>query len=162
MAGNKIPIYLILSIHVWPSVCLKVCKENQKGLDADMKKIRKKLDSKGFTILEVMMGMVIFSIGLLTLLSMLVISISGNAWSEKTTQTVQMVRETIETIKNTPEDQMEDYGYEDEDGIFRHWYVEDSYEDQGDVKKVTVWVYWTDEFNRSQYTSTTTYFQPKK
>ena len=127
-----------------------------------MKRIRKKLNAKGFTILEVMIGLVIFSIGLLTLLSMIVISISGNAWSDKTTQTVQMVRETIEQIKNTPEDQLDYYGYEDEDGIFRQWAVEDSYEDNGDVKKVTVWVYWHDEFNRPQYTSTTTYFQPKQ
>ena len=67
-----------------------------------MKKLRKKMNSEGFTILEVMVGLVIFSIGLLTLLSMIAISISGNTWSEKTTQTVQMVRETIENIKNTP------------------------------------------------------------
>ncbi|HEQ99761.1 MAG TPA: type II secretion system protein [candidate division Zixibacteria bacterium] len=127
-----------------------------------MKKIRKKLDYRGFTLLEVMMGLVIFSIGLLTLLSMLVISISGNAWSEKTTETVQMVRKTIETIKNTPESQLEYYGYEDEDGIFRHWYIQDLTEDQTNVKMLTVWVYWNDEFNRPQYTSTTTIFHPKQ
>jgi type II secretion system protein I len=136
--------------------------EYQKGLDTDMKRIRKKINAKGFTILEVMMGLVIFSIGLLTLLSMIVVSISGNAWSEKTTQTVQIVRKTIEQIKNTPEDQLGYYGYEETDGIFQQWAVEDSYEDGGSLKKVTVWVYWRDEFNRPQYTSTTTYFQPKQ
>ena len=36
-----------------------------------MKKIFKKLNSDGFTILEVLVGLVIFTIGLLTLLSMI-------------------------------------------------------------------------------------------
>jgi len=127
-----------------------------------MKKISKKLNSKGFTILEVMVGLVIFTIGLLTLLSMIAVSISGNAWSEKTTKTVQMVRQTIEDIKNTPVAYLDNYGYEDEDGIFRHWSIEDVADGGAVLKKVTVWVYWTDDLNRSQYTSTTTYFQPKQ
>ena len=126
-----------------------------------MKKIRKKLNSKGFTILEVMVGMLIFSIGLLTLFSMIVVSISGNTWSDKTTKSVQMVRETIEGIKNTPEADMEYYGYDDKNGIFRHWYIEDSYEAPG-LKRVTVWIYWEDDFNHSKYSSTTAYFQPKQ
>ena len=128
-----------------------------------MKKIFKKLNSDGFTILEVMVGLVIFSIGLLTLLSMIAVSISGNAWSDKTTDSVQMVRKTIEGAKNTPAAYLDNYGYEDEDGIFRHWTIEDAVADGGAVlKKITVWVYWTDDLNRSQYTSTTTYFQPKQ
>ncbi len=162
MCDNKIGIILVSIIYIWPSVCFKLTMENQKGLDVDMQRIRKKLDCRGFTLLEVMIGLVIFSIGLLTLLSMLVVSISGNAWSEKTTRTVQMVRQTIETIKNTPENQLENYGYEDEDGIFRHWYIQDFYEGQTSVKMLTVWVYWNDEFNRPQYTSTTTIFHPKQ
>jgi competence protein ComGC len=136
--------------------------EYQKGLDIAMRKIRKKINDEGFTILEVMVGLLIFSIGLLTLLSMIIISISGNAWSDKTTETVQMVRETIEQIKNTPVDQLNYYGYQDENGIFSQYVIQDSYEDYGILKKVTVWVYWRDEFNRPQYTSTTTYFQPKQ
>ena len=79
---------------------------------------------------------------------MMWVSINGKAWSEKTTQTVQIVRKTIEQIKNTPEDQLGYYGYEESDGIFQQWAVEDSYEDGGSLKKVTVWVYWRDEFNR--------------
>ncbi len=126
-----------------------------------MKKLQKKLNSDGFTILEVMVGLVIFSIGLLTLLSMVVISISGNSWSDKTTQTVQMVRQTIEEVKNTPEDQLMSFDYADVNGVFYHWMVEDSYEDPG-LKRMTIWVYWYDDLNRPQYTSTTTYFQPKQ
>lgn len=144
-----------------PTICDHKAK-NYIELGNVLKRIRKKIDSSGFTILEVMIGLVIFSIGLLTLLSMIVISIGGNSWSDRTTQTVQMVRETIEGLKNTPSDLLGYYGYEDEGGIFRHWYIEDSYDDNGDVKKVTVWVYWSDEFDRPQYTSTTTYFQPKQ
>jgi prepilin-type N-terminal cleavage/methylation domain-containing protein len=123
--------------------------------------LRKKMNHNGFTILEVMVGLVIFSVGLLTLLSMISISISGNSWSEKTTKTVQMVRETMETIKNTSISDMEYYGYDEQDGVYRSWYIEDDYEVDG-LKRVTVWLYWHDDFNRSQYTSTTTYFKPKE
>jgi Tfp pilus assembly protein PilV len=130
-------------------------------MEMRMKKLRKKMNSEGFTILEVMVGLVIFSIGLLTLLSMIAISISGNSWSDKTTKTVQMVRETMETIKNTNIADLEHYGYEDADGIYSSWYIEDDYEVDG-LKKVTVWLYWHDDFDRSQYTSTTTYFKPKQ
>jgi len=72
-----------------------------------------------------------------------------------------MVRETIETIKNTHVNDLDNYGSEDVDGIYRSWYIEDDYEVDG-LKKVTVWLYWYDDFNRSQYTSTTTYFKPKQ
>lgn len=126
-----------------------------------MKTIQKKMNSKGFTILEVMMGMVIFSIGLLTLLSMVVLSIHGNDWSDATTTTTQMVQQTIEELKNTPEASMEDYGYDYKEGIYRSWYVEDVYEVSG-LKKVTVYVYWHDSFENPQYTQTSTYFQPKQ
>jgi prepilin-type N-terminal cleavage/methylation domain-containing protein len=126
-----------------------------------IEKIRRKLDQDGFTILEVMMGMVIFSIGLLTLLSMIVISIQGNSWSDKTTQVVQMVRQTIEEVKNTPYDDLEWYGFEETGTYFHHWYLEEDLE-QANILKMTVYVYWEDEFQNPQYNTTTAYFQPKE
>ena len=126
-----------------------------------IEKLRKKMNQDGFTILEVMMGLVIFSIGLLTLLSMIVISIHGNAWSDKTTQAVQIVRQTIEEVKNTPYDDLEWYSYEDDGKFFSHYYLEEDY-DQEELMKITVYVYWDDELQNPHYNQTTAYFQPKE
>lgn len=126
-----------------------------------IEKFRKKMNQDGFTILEVMMGLVIFSIGLLTLLSMVVISIHGNAWSDKTTQAVQIVRQTIEEVKNTPYDDLEWFSYEDDGKFFSHYYLEEDY-DQEELMKITVYVYWDDELSNPHYNQTTAYFQPKE
>ena len=53
----------------------------------------------GFTILEVMVGLVIFTLGLLLLMSMMVVSMQGNSWSEYQTPSAQLIREKIEQMK---------------------------------------------------------------
>jgi hypothetical protein len=92
---------------------------------------------------------------------MIVLSVHGNDWSDITTKTTQIVQKTIENLKNTHVDDLEDYGYEFEDGIYTNWYLEDVYDIEG-LKQVTVYVYWHDSYYRPNYTSTSTYFQPKE
>jgi type II secretory pathway pseudopilin PulG len=119
-------------------------------------KIRKKLSEEGFTILEVMVGLIIFSLGLLLLMSMMVVSIQGNSWSENATQSAQLAREKIEQIKNDPatylgsgRDVIGDY--------VRSWDVSWV---TADLSAVTVRVAWTDANNRDYACSTMTYIQP--
>ena len=122
-----------------------------------MKKLRKELNEDGFSILEVMVSLIIFSVGLLLLMSMLVVSIKGNSWSEKTTVSSQLLREKVEQLKNTPTAGM--VSGEETIGMFnRKWQVQNLFSDLYDV---TVAVSWVDEDNRQFACTTQTYIQAK-
>ena len=119
-------------------------------------KIRKKLSEDGFTILEVMVGLIIFTLGLLLLMSMMVVSIQGNSWSEYATQSAQLAREKLEQIKNDPAAHLGPGG--DEIGDYtRTWNVSSI---TSDLSAVTVRVAWTDANDKDYACSTMTYIQP--
>lgn len=109
----------------------------------------------GFSILEVMIGLVIFSTGLLLLSSMMMVSLKGNKWSDKTTQTVQLIRDKIEDFRNAdPVDMVN--GSDTKNGISRSWTFEDL---TVNLKKLTVIITWTDEREAVQACTTTTYIE---
>jgi type IV pilus assembly protein PilV len=57
---------------------------------------------EGFTLIEIMIALVILSIGLMALAGMQVSAIKGNAFSKRMTTAVSMAGQTIEQLKNIP------------------------------------------------------------
>ncbi len=120
-----------------------------------MKLIRKLRTAKGFTLLEVMIGLVIFSVGMLLLGSMTVVALRGNVWSDKTTQVVQAMRDKIEDFRHADVDDMVG-GSDVVNGLNRQWTFEDL---STNLKKITVKVSWDDEKAIAKCCSTITYIQ---
>ncbi len=119
-----------------------------------MKRIKRK-NENGFTLLEVMVGLVIFTLGLLLLSSMLVVALRGNVWSGKTTLIVQATREKIEEFRRLPDESM--VGGSDVRGrLNRVWEVEDI---DANLKQLRVIVSYHDEKDVERACSTVTYIQ---
>lgn len=109
----------------------------------------------GFTLLEVMMGLVIFTLGLLLLSSMMVVALRGNVWSDKTTEIVQATREKVEEFRRLPKALMAS-GADVRGNLTRSWQVADI-EDK--LRQLTVVVGYTDENELARACTTTTYIQ---
>ena len=58
-------------------------------------------NSKGITILEVMVALVIFSVGFMCLLPMIVTAIRGNEFADNFTKATQYTQAKIEELKST-------------------------------------------------------------
>lgn len=115
-------------------------------------KLRK---TDGFTLLEVMIGLIIFSVGMLLLGSMTVVALRGNTWSNKTTQVVQAMRDKIEDFRHATTTDMVS-GTDVVNGLNRQWSFEDL---TTNLKKVTVVVSWDDEKAIAKCCSTITYIE---
>ena len=59
---------------------------------------------KGFTLLEVLIGLIILSVGLLGLAAMQITFLRGNSFSIKMTEATSIARNKIEDFNNTPFD----------------------------------------------------------
>jgi len=62
---------------------------------------------EGFTLIEVMITMVVLSIGLVALAGIQISAIKGNAFSRRMTTAVSVAEQTIEQIKNSPYDNVQ-------------------------------------------------------
>ncbi len=60
------------------------------------------LNAKGFTLIEVLVGVVILAIGLLGIAGMQVTSVKGNYFSNNLTQANYVAQDRIEFLKNKP------------------------------------------------------------
>ena len=60
------------------------------------------LNAKGFTLIEVLVGLVILAIGLLGIAGMQVTSVKGNYFSNNLTQANYVAQDRIEFLKNKP------------------------------------------------------------
>ena len=124
-------------------------------------KILKKLRLKkvrgagGFTLLEVMVGIVIFTVGLLLLGSMMIVSIDGNVWSNKTTEVVQAIRGKVEDFRNMKAADMSS-GTDVVGGMARSWEISDAADN---LKKLTVVVSWNDKRDVTHACTTATFIQ---
>jgi prepilin-type N-terminal cleavage/methylation domain-containing protein len=112
-------------------------------------------NADGFTLLEVMIGLIIFSLGMLLLSSMLVVALRGNTWSNKTTQVVQAMRDKIEEYRHADVSTMVN-GSDVVNGLGRSWNFEDL---TSNLKKITVAVSWEDQQAIAKQCSTVTYIQ---
>lgn len=112
------------------------------------RKIRKK---EGFSLIEVMMSLLVFTIGMLMLVPMIVLSIQGNEYASKSTYASQLAQAKIEELKNR------NVVYTSEDivsGMKREWIVEDV---STSLKKLTVRVTWLDQDNDEHQVEIITY-----
>jgi type IV pilus assembly protein PilV len=57
---------------------------------------------EGFTLIEVMMTLVILSIGLIALASMQISAMRGNSFSRRMTTAASVAEQVLEQVKNTP------------------------------------------------------------
>ena len=109
----------------------------------------------GFTLLEVMIGLIIFSVGMLLLGSMTVVALRGNTWSNKTTQVVQAMRDKIEDFRHATA--AEKVGGTDVvNGLNRRWTFENL---STGLDKITVVVSWDDQQAIAKRCSTVTYIE---
>jgi len=61
--------------------------------------IAKRLNQEGFSLLEVMIGMLVFSLGMLLLIPMVVTSISGNEAAHNNDMVLQDIQKVVEAYK---------------------------------------------------------------
>lgn len=62
----------------------------------------RKCDVRGFTFLEVMLALLVFSVGLLGTLGLISVGIAGNASAKRLTQATQLAQDKTEELRNTP------------------------------------------------------------
>jgi type IV pilus assembly protein PilV len=58
--------------------------------------------TKGFTLIEVLVGLIILSIGLLGIAGMQITSVKGNYFSNNLTQATYVAQDRLEYLKNLP------------------------------------------------------------
>lgn len=60
------------------------------------------MNKKGFTLIEVLIGLIILAIGILAIAGMQIVSVKGNFFSSNVTQATILGQEKLEELKNTP------------------------------------------------------------
>jgi len=60
------------------------------------------LNKKGFTLIEMLVGLVLLAIGLLAIAGMQITSVRGNFFSGNMTQASILAQDRLETLKNLP------------------------------------------------------------
>jgi prepilin-type N-terminal cleavage/methylation domain-containing protein len=107
--------------------------------------------SKGLTLVEVLVSMVIFATGLLMLIPMIITSIRGNEWADSTTKAAHHIHAKIEEIKNTRDWTS---GQDSAEGMARTWTVQDY---GSFLKKITVKMNWVEKDSTQHCDSVVTY-----
>jgi type IV pilus assembly protein PilV len=94
---------------------------------------------RGFTLLEILIGISIFAIGVLAVATMQVSAIRGNRLGNEVTQATFLAEEKLEELKNSADIASESDG-SDQQGIFtRTWQISPAV---GDSRLVAVTVAW--------------------
>ncbi len=107
---------------------------------------------RGFTLVEVMAGMVLLAVGLLLLLPMMVTSIRANDYARNATEASMLIKDKMEQLKNMD---VPDTG-EDAVGVAtRSW---TSTLVSNDLWRLSVTVGWTDERGNPHSNSMTSYY----
>jgi len=95
---------------------------------------------KGFTLLEILIAISIFSIGVLAVASMQLSAIRGNRLGNEVTQATFLAQDKLEELKNSA-DIASAPDSNDQQGVFtRSWHITPA---TGDSHLVTVTVSWT-------------------
>ena len=72
--------------------------------DNKMEESDKKFDNRGFTLIEILIALAIFSIGILGVASMQILSVNYNGYARRTTEATTIVSELIERTMTLPYD----------------------------------------------------------
>lgn len=116
-------------------------------------RIRIRRNESGISLIEGMAGMIMLSLGLLTLLPLATISLSGNELARDTADAAAVMQNQIERLRN--QDVITDGSETDpETGMYSHWWVET---DPNGLKKVNVEVIWYTDLGVARYQKATTY-----
>ena len=116
-------------------------------------KVEEKLNQKGFTLIEVLIGLVILAIGLLGIASMQISSVKGNIFSSNMTQAANLVQDKLEYLKNLSYSDPNLNAGQYKEGTIPGTTFSRQYnivEDAGNsIKTITVTVQWTDRVNHN-------------
>ena len=112
------------------------------------------MNKKGFTLIEVLIGLTILAVGLLVIAGMQMTSIKGGSFSHHVSQATILAQDKIEELKNLPYSMLTSQDYATvPDTVFSRKY--DVVEDPGNsIKTITVTVKWRDQLERSIFLST--------
>jgi prepilin-type N-terminal cleavage/methylation domain-containing protein len=110
-----------------------------------------KKKEKGFTLIEVLAGVVIMSVGLLLLLPMMVTSINANSRAQSWTEASMLIKDKMEDLKNmeTPTS-----GNDAINGATRTWTVSNA---GTNLTRLVVSIAWLDDRGRTHTNSMTSY-----
>jgi prepilin-type N-terminal cleavage/methylation domain-containing protein len=95
---------------------------------------------RGVTLLEVLVAMILTSLGLMMLLHMGMIALDGNDWSNRTTQATQAVQQKFEQLRAAGVPALQS-GSDSAGGLARTWRVTSA---GTHLRKVEVEVAWSD------------------
>jgi len=114
-----------------------------------MKRIRNK--ENGFTLIEVMAGMVVLTLGLLLLLPMVVTSMQANDFARGSTESSMFMKDKMEELKNMdpPTSGADTIGT-----VARTWAVQSI---NSSLWQLDVTISWRDHHNRSHSNTITSY-----
>jgi type IV pilus assembly protein PilV len=112
-----------------------------------------KLNKKGFSLIEVLIGLVLLAIGLLAIAGMQITAVRGNFFSHYLTQASYVGQDRLEFLDNTPIDspQLQAGNYNDGTVTISGIVFNRSYTVaiNGDFRTITYNVSWNDGVNRS-------------
>ena len=116
--------------------------------------IKRRKDS-GFTLIEVLAGMLITSLGLLLLLPMMVTSMQANDFARGSTESSMLIKEKMEELKGmgTPTSGADSTG-----SISRVWTVSSS---SANLYQIDVSITWTDRHGRDHNNTVTSYMSAR-
>ena len=116
------------------------------------------MNTKGFTLLEVLIGLVILSIGLLAIAGMQVTSTRGNFFSKNITEASYVAQDRMEFLNNLPLDApgLQPGNYNDPTQTYSGIVFNPSYSvvDNGGLRIINYVVRWNDGVNRNTTIST--------
>ncbi len=110
---------------------------------------------RGFTLIEVMAGMVVLSLGLLLLLPMMVTSMQANDMARGSTEASMYIKDKMEELKNMDPPTS---GYDSIGALQRSWTVATI---NPNLWQIDVSVTWTDRNDRHHSNTVTSYMSTR-
>ena len=117
--------------------------------------MKNKKKQRGFTLVEVMAGMVIIAVGLLLLLPMMVTSMQANDFARGSTEASMLIKDKMEELKNTS---VPNSGIDSVGTVTRTWTVTDL---GNDLLQLDVNIAWTDRNGRDHNNTVTSYMSTR-
>ncbi len=106
---------------------------------------------KGFTLLEVLVGMIIISAGMLLLLPMMVVSMQANDFARGFTEASMLIKDKMEELKNM---NIPISGVDSVGTVSRSWTVSDA---GNNLRRLLVNINWTDKEGKARSSSMMSY-----
>ena len=112
-------------------------------MKTDQRNTRLSKNKRGFTLLEAVMAMAIFSIGILAVGSMQLWNTKNNTTGNLTTQATMLARQKIEELKNLDRSDLDTADGNDTVGLYTRDWVTDPVAGSSTSWKIIVTVRWT-------------------